>query len=126
MTPDRFSEVTRLMQSYFDGLYHADSRQLRQVFHRDLAYICATEGDRLALDLDTYMARVDQRVAPADRRERRRDEILSIRFAGDALAHVQARMTMLGRVFHDELTLLREDGRWQVVTKVFSYMQQEG
>ncbi|SMX38290.1 nuclear transport factor 2 family protein [Octadecabacter ascidiaceicola] len=125
MTPQDFSEVSSLMQSYFDGLYHADSDRLREVFHPKLAYICATEGDELYLDLDTYMARIDQREAPAKRNEPRKDTILEISFGSARLAHVTARMTMMGRDYLDHLTLVRHGSEWRVVTKAFAYLPQE-
>ena len=119
------TEITKLMQAYFDGLYAADSAQLREVFHPGLAYVCATEGDELYLDLDTYMARVDTRQPPAARAEIRHDEVLNISVTGQRLAHVQARMTMMGRTYHDELTLIRQRDSWRIVTKVFSYIPNE-
>lgn len=125
MTGQDFAEVSQLMQAYFDGLYHADSTVLREVFHPKLAYVCATEGDPLFLDLETYMARVDARDAPSNRGDLRRDLILSISFASDRLAHVTCQMTMLGRDYLDHLTLIPHDGRWRVVTKVFAYVPKE-
>lgn len=122
MTPADHSAVVALMEHYFDGLYNADSNTLRRVFHPRLAYICATEGDALYLDLDSYMTRVEGRVPPAARQDRRDDRILEIAFASDRLARVEARMVMMGRQFHDVLTLIREDGEWRIVTKVFTYI----
>ncbi|MEM9332315.1 MAG: nuclear transport factor 2 family protein [Pseudomonadota bacterium] len=40
---------------------------------------------------------------------------------GSQMAFVEARMTMLGRDYHDLLTLVHEGTEWKVVTKVFSY-----
>lgn len=126
MTPQNIAEVTRLMEGYFDGLYHADSARLREVFHPQLAYVCATEGDELYLDLDTYMSRIDQREAPAKRNEPRRDQILDMTFGSPRLARVTARMTMMGRDYLDYLTLVRQGDNWRIVTKTFTYIAQEG
>lgn len=120
-----FAEVSRLMQSYFDGLYNADSACLREVFHPNLAYICATDGDELYLDLDTYMSRIDQREAPAKRNELRKETILEISFGSARLAHVTARMTMMGRNYLDHLTLVRHGDVWRIVTKAFAYVPLE-
>ncbi len=125
MTSNNFAEVTQLMQAYFDGLYHADSSSLRKVFHPKLAYICATEGDELYLDLDSYMERVDKREAPAKRGEPRQDIILEINFGSPRLAYVKARMTMMERDYLDCLTLICHEGAWRVATKVFSYVPKE-
>lgn len=125
MTAQDFEAVRLLMQSYFDGLYHADSTRLRGVFHPKLVYICATEGDELYLDLDTYMSRIDQREAPAKRNESRKDTILEISFGSPRLAHVTARMTMMGREYLDHLTLVRYGSDWRIVTKAFASVPQE-
>ncbi|MBQ4825864.1 nuclear transport factor 2 family protein [Leisingera sp. HS039] len=126
MTPADHKVVGALMEAYFEGLHHADSTMLREVFHPQLAYICATEGDELHLDLETYMARVDGREPPAKRGDPREEEILEIAFASDRLARVSARMTMMGRDFHDLLTLVRHGTEWRIVAKVFSYVPRKG
>ncbi|MFV1491777.1 nuclear transport factor 2 family protein [Phaeobacter sp. JH18-32] len=122
MTPADHKLVGALMEAYFEGLYQADSALLRKVFHPQLAYVCATEGDELFLDLETYMTRVDSREPPTKRGEAREEEILEIAFASDRLARVSARMTMMGRDFHDLLTLVRYGAEWRIVAKVFSYV----
>ncbi|UWQ43490.1 nuclear transport factor 2 family protein (plasmid) [Leisingera aquaemixtae] len=122
MTPAGLKQVGALMEAYFEGLHQADSALLRKVFHPRLAYVCATEGDELYLDLETYMARVDSREPPAKRGEARKEEILEIAFASGRLARVSARMTMMGRDFHDLLTLVRYGAEWRIVAKVFSYV----
>ncbi|MCG7625003.1 nuclear transport factor 2 family protein [Epibacterium sp. Ofav1-8] len=125
MTPAAHTQIGAVMEAYFEGLHQADSTQLRKVFHPKLAYVCATEGDELYLDLETYMARVDGREPPAARGDPREEQILEIAFASSRLAHVSARMTMMGRDFHDLLTLVRYGAEWRIVTKVFSYVPRE-
>ncbi|MEW2915817.1 nuclear transport factor 2 family protein [Ruegeria sp. ANG10] len=122
MTPADHKKVGELMEVYFEGLHQADSTMLRRVFHPQLAYVCATEGDELNLDLATYMGRVDGREPPARRGDPREEEVLEIAFASDRLARVSARMTMMGRDFHDLLTLVRYGTEWRIVAKVFSYV----
>jgi len=122
MTFEEHAAVARLMQSYFDGLHHADSTTLRRVFHPRLAYICATEGDELYLDLDTYMARVDKREPPAKRGEARDEAVLEIAFGSDRMARVTARMRMMGRDYLDFLALIREGAEWRIVAKTFTYV----
>ncbi|WP_323776348.1 nuclear transport factor 2 family protein [Leisingera sp.] len=122
MTPADHKQVSDLMEAYFEGLHQADSAMLRKVFHPQLAYVCATEDDELYLDLETYMRRVDGREPPAKRGDPREEEILEIAFASDRLARVSARMTMMGRDFHDLLTLVRYGAEWRIIAKVFSYV----
>ena len=122
MTRNDHAAIVDLMEAYFEGLHHADSTTLRRVFHSRLAYACATEGDELYLDLDTYMARIDKREAPAKRGEPRDEAILEIAFGSDRLARVTAKMTMMGRSYLDFLTLVREGAEWRVITKVFTFI----
>lgn len=122
MTPEDHKQVLSLVELYFDGLHHADSKALRQVFHSKLAYVCATEGDELYLDLDTYMSRVDARTPPSERGDPRDEAILDVAFGSDRIARVTARMSMMGRNYLDYLTLVRENGEWRIVTKAFTYL----
>lgn len=125
MTPESIAGVTKLMETYFEGLYQADSSMLRNVFHPQLSYVCATQGDELYLDLETYMARVEKRVPPAQKGEKRDDLILEMSFGGSRLAHVKARMKLMGRDYLDYLTLIRSGDEWRIVAKIFAYVPGE-
>lgn len=122
MTPTDHAEVVALMEAYFEGLYQANSTMLRRVFHPRLSYVCATEGDELYFDLDTYMARVDEREPPAKRGASRDEAILEIAFGSDRIARVTARMSMMGRDYLDFLTLVPHGGKWRIATKAFTYL----
>lgn len=122
MTPAAHHQIAELMEAYFEGLYQADSNLLRQVFHPRLVYVCATDGDELYLDLDTYMARIDGREPPARRGDPRDETILEIAFGSPRLAHVTACMSMMGRSYLDHLTLVPHEGSLRIVTKVFTYI----
>jgi hypothetical protein len=95
---------------------------LRQIFHPKLAYVCATEGDELYLDLETYLARVDEREPPAKRGDPRDETIYEIAFGSPRLARVTARMSMMGRDYLDFLTLTHDGSEWRIVAKVFAYV----
>lgn len=125
MSAQDYAEISSLMQAYADGLYHADSQALRQVFHPNLAYVCATPGDELHLDLEAYMARIDKRTPPSETGDARDDRVLEIKLATPQLAHVTASMALMGRTYLDLLTLQRTPEGWRIVTKVFSYVPME-
>ncbi len=118
-------DVAALMQTYFEGLHQADSATLATVFHAEARYVNATPGDEMNHDMPTYFGIVDGRTPPQDRGDPRDDRIVSITFGGDAMAFVTARMTMMGRDYLDYLTLVRSDGRWRIVAKVFCYTERE-
>ena len=125
MNPAEHHRIAELMEVYFEGLHQADSRMLRRVCHPQLAYVCATEGDELYLDLETYMTRIDGREPPVRRGDPRDEAILEIAFGSPRLARVTARMSMMGRSYLDYLTLVPHDGAWRIVTKAFTYLPRE-
>jgi len=119
-----FAGVAGVLATYFDGLYHSDTQRLAQVFHPKAQYVCVTDGTLLYRDMAEYFPVVDARPAPASRGEQRRDEIVSIDFAGPVTARAVVRCAIGTRKFTDFLTLIHLDGRWQVISKVFHYEEE--
>lgn len=117
----RYDQMTRVLQDYFDGLYHSDTKRLRRVFHSQALYACATETPLLRLDMEPYFAVVDKRPSPASRNEKRNDRILSIEFAGPVTAFARVECSIGPKFFTDLLTFVFLDGRWQIMAKVFHY-----
>jgi hypothetical protein len=116
-----FAEVARVLSDYFDGLHHSDTAILRRVFHPAAQYACATEGNLLQLRMDEYFPIVDRRPSPASRGEARSDRIVSIEFAGPVTAFARVECSIAPKAFTDLLTLVKLDGRWQILAKVFHY-----
>ncbi|MFY8106000.1 MAG: nuclear transport factor 2 family protein [Elstera sp.] len=121
---DLFSEVVPVLNTYFDGLYFSDTARLRQVFHPRAQYVCASDGTLLYRTMDEYFPVVDARPAPASRGEPRRDRIVSIAFAGPVTAVATLNCAIGAKYFTDLLTLIKLDGRWQIMSKVFHAEEQ--
>lgn len=118
---DHFPAITTLLGRYFDGLHHSDTAILREVFHPDALYACATDGSLLRLDMAAYFAIVDKRPSPASRHEARTDRIVSITFAGPVTALAVVECAIGPKAFTDFLSLIFTGGRWQIISKVFHY-----
>lgn len=125
MVGSDYTDIQDLMSSYFDGLYHSDSKVLKGVFHADLRYVNGTSGTYEQMGLDAYMARIDARTPPASRGEPREEVIERIALKGDRIGIVEARMTMIGRNYQDLLTLMNTDDGWRVLIKVFSFVERK-
>jgi Putative lumazine-binding len=119
-----FAGVAAVVATYFDGLYHSDTKRLAQVFHPKAQYVCVTDGTLLYRDMANYFPVVGARPSPASRGEVRRDEIVAIDFAGPVTARATLRCAIGTRLFTDFLTLIKLDGRWQVISKVFHYVEE--
>ena len=113
--------IAAVLQQYFDGLHHSDTGILRRVFHPSALYACASDGTLLALRMDDYFAIVDRRTSPASKGEARHDRIVSIELAGPVTALARVECSIAPKHFTDLLTLVRLDGRWQIIAKVFHF-----
>lgn len=111
--------VSGVVQTYFDGLYHADVERLEIVFHPKAIYATADETPLLYRTMDEYFPVVAKRESPASRNEPRRDVIESIEFAGANTAFARLRCSIGTKDFIDFLTLVRTDGTWRIMAKIF-------
>lgn len=116
-----YPDVVDVLSTYFDGLHHSDTTRLKSVFHPRAQYVCATEGTLTCLTMDEYFPIVDRRPSPASRGEPRADDIVSIGFAGPVTAFARVNCAIGPKYFTDLLTLVRLDGRWQIISKVFHF-----
>lgn len=118
---DALPAITALLREYFDGLYHSDTQRLRRVFHAQAIYATASDDAPLILRMPEYFAVVEQRPSPASRGDTRADRIVSIDFVGPVTALAKVQCAIKPKRFIDLLTLIRVDGRWQIIAKVFHF-----
>ena len=115
------ADIRALLQDYFDGLYASDASRLGRVFHPSAMYACASSGTLQLLDMAAYLPMVAQHPSPASRGQVRADEIVSLEMAGPVTALARVHCTIAPKRFTDLLTLVRLDGRWQILAKVFHH-----
>jgi len=116
-----FAAIHKVLQLYFDGLHHSDTRRLAQVFHPQALYATAAGDEPIFWRMDEYFPVVDARPAPAARGEKRNDRVLAIELVGPVTALAKLQCSIGPRHFTDLLTLIHVEGRWQVISKVFHY-----
>lgn len=119
MTHPAFSDVLQVVTDYFDALYDCDADKLGSVFHPRAIYATADEPRFLHRSMEEYLPIVAARRSPASRGELRRDHIDEIQFAGENTASARVRCSIGERDFVDFLTLVRIEGRWRIIAKVF-------
>lgn len=114
MTSD-FDGVVGLVQDYFAGLYRGDAEQLRGLFHPD-AWL---KAPGLRRSLDEWLAAVATRPVPQALGEVYRFRILSVEIIQDQ-AMVKAECPLFEHFYLDFLGLLKENGRWLIVNKMYT------
>jgi Putative lumazine-binding len=116
-----FNDVVAVLDDYFAGLRDSDTTRLKRVFHAEAHYFCGTSGTLQHLDMAQYFPVVDARPSPSSQGHVSQDRILSIEFAGPVTAFVKAECSIPSKFFTDFLVLIKLEGRWQIVSKVFHY-----
>ena len=120
-----FHDISAVLQDYFDALYFCDVEKLERVFHPQAIYATADETPLLYRTMAQYVPVVAARQSPASRNEARRDHIDAIDIAGDNTAVARVRCSIGSRDFVDFLTLVRTDGQWRIIAKVFQIIERQ-
>jgi hypothetical protein len=114
------TEIKKAIQLYFDGAYEGNGDKIAEVFH-DAAHVYghAEDGSLADTPKDAFVSRVASRPAdaPAFPRE---DEILSIDFISEDTAVVRIKIRVHSRRFTDILCFMKLNGKWCIISKVFS------
>jgi len=118
---DDHRAVTQQLKTCFNGLYYSDAVLLRRVLHPEARYVTATGDELVNIGMGKYLSIIETRVSPASRGEERRDEIVSIDFAGPKTAFAKVHCVVGERYFTDFPTFIKAEGRWQIISKVFHY-----
>jgi Putative lumazine-binding len=120
------SAVEKVLQVYFDGLYEGDTRKLGEAFH-PASHLYAASGDGKASDWPRgeWFKMVESRPSGKAKGSARADRIVSIDFTGPATAVAKVECQLPPRYFTDYLTLLKVDGRWQIISKTFHAVTKE-
>ena len=121
MTEADRDAIVQVLNEYLDGLYHSDTTRLRRVLHPQALYASASDGSLLVRTMPEYFPIVDVRPSPASLGQAREDRIVSIDFAGPVTAIARLECVVQPRHFIDLLTLVKLDGRWWILSKVFHF-----
>ena len=107
--------IEALLQDYFDGLYEGDVEKLRNIFHDD-AWL---KGNNYRKPRDEWLDAVAARPIPKDERMDYGFKVISLDIVDDqAMAKVD--VPLLAAHFIDFLGLLKEDGTWKIVNKMYT------
>lgn len=109
------NDVLNLVQAYFHGLHNADTAALEQIF--DPQVILMAPG--LRRDRDEWLNLVANRPIPAEAGYPFGYRVLAVEIMGQQ-AMVKVSCPLLDKHYMDYLGLLKEGGRWSIVTKMYA------
>lgn len=115
---NEFELVNAVVQDYFDGLHYGDVEKLRAIFHAD-AFLKTPGSCR---SLEQWLSAVASRQVPSRQGRSYEFKLLSIEIIKDQ-AMVKLECPLFDHYYIDFLGLLKEDGRWKIVTKMYTDLQ---
>jgi len=114
------ADIAAALTAYFDGFYEGDVDKLKSVFHPNCHLYSAPTGELLDFDMETVYGRVGGRAKPSERGDPKEDGIIAIDQSGPECASAKVKVALGDNYFTDYLTLLKLDGRWQIIGKTFT------
>jgi putative lumazine-binding protein len=112
--------IEDVVRCYLDGLYESDAGKIASVFHPTSALTSVTDdGELVITPRDQWLDKVRARPSPQRQGLPRHDQVLTIDVVSPTMAYVKLKCAIPPRFFTDQLSLLKTDGRWQIVQKVF-------
>lgn len=116
---EEYQEILAVLKDYFTGLYTGDTALLRKVMHPEAALFAELRGQSYYKRLDAYLEGVASRKSPKEVGEPYRMRVLSLDVTHN-MAHAKVHVPALGFNYYNYLTLLRREGGWVIVNKVFA------
>jgi Putative lumazine-binding len=114
---DDLDAITAVVQMYVDGAAKADVGRLKEVFHES-ARMFGNEGDESEdMPISEFFEEVATTPAPGPGF---RSRIMSIDVVEDAAVAVLAEDDYLGVDYVNFFSLIKIDGTWKIVTKLFA------
>ena len=118
MSEDK-DKISEAVQLYFDSMYESSEEKVRQVFHKDAKITGYLKGNLSEQSVDGYAKFVGSHTpSPAEKKEDRLLEILSIDIAGSTAVAI-VRDGYIGMVFKDTLSFLKIDNDWVIYNKLY-------
>ncbi|WP_415904150.1 nuclear transport factor 2 family protein [Neptuniibacter sp. QD48_55] len=116
---DDFTMIQSIINTYFTGLYQGNSDQLKAIFH-PTAMLKSPGNFR---SLERWLEDVETRATPESLGQPFNFKILSIEIIHDQ-AMVKLECPLFDYFYIDFLGLLKEQGRWLIVNKMYTDIAQ--
>ena len=111
--------IIKLLDDYFEVMHHQDMNLFDQVFHKDCCLYSSAENQTVLRPYLLYRDQVAKRQSPKELGNPRQDEILMIDQLSPTMALAKVQLQMFGGVMQDYLNLVKLDGKWWVLAKLY-------
>jgi len=111
--------IIKLLDDYFEVIHAQDMDLFDQVFHKDCCLYSNADEKTVLRPYALYRDQVAGRQSPQQFGNPRKDEILMIDQLSDSMALAKVQLQMFGGVMQDYLNLIKLDGKWWVIAKLY-------
>lgn len=120
-----YDEIRQLANVYFDSLYDADADAMAGIFHEKGSLFFVTDSETRIMSRNEYIKILENRVSPRSQNAARRDELLGISINSPNAAMISLRCLLAGKHYSDQLGLVRENGRWSIMSKFYYLLAED-
>ena len=114
-----FDKIRTLVMHYFDGLYDGDVGLLSSIFHKRSRLHVILENKLVEIEFTPYMDIIQNRPSPRAIGAERRDQVITISQSTPDTAFVVVALLLAGKSYTDHLSLIKDEDRWQIISKVY-------
>ena len=113
--------IEDVIQDYFQGYQQADTKLIQNAFHADTRLLSVDNGKLDKTEMSDWLKSLEDRRLRGDIRK----GILKIESidATDYAASVKVNITFPAFAFTDYLSLLKIDGKWLIVGKIYHFKE---
>jgi hypothetical protein len=115
------TEICAAMKLYFDVMHECDLEKFDRIFHPTSSLFTANGGVLTLRPFAQYRAEIEKRTPPKTLGQPREEAILSINVLSPEIALAQVRVRIFEKIFIDNLNLLKIDGSWMIVAKIYHH-----
>src|ERR1035438_959453 len=108
---------------YFKGIYEGNLDLLNQVYYAGTLLFGDVKGQPYAKTLDQYLDGVKNRQSPKDSGKPFKGQIISVKVV-NTIAVAEVKVKMYDFNYHEYLSFHKLDGRWLIVNKMISDVNQ--
>jgi len=112
-------EIQDFINNYFEVIHKQDMNLFDQVFHKDCVLYSGQNGDLVVRPYALYREQVANRKSPFELGNTRRDQVLMVDELSPTTALVKLQLEMFGGVMQDYLNILKLDGKWIIIAKIY-------
>lgn len=112
-------EIIEFIENYFEVIHKQDMELFDRIFHKDCVLYSGAEGELTIRPYALYRDQVSNRQSPFELGNVRRDKILMVDELSPTTALVKLQLEMFGGVMQDYLNILKLDGKWIVIAKIY-------